>query len=303
MRYSLFSAASLFVPSIALAQPGLYAVDFPGNLYQVNATTGAATLVGFTGFDRLNAAAADPTGMIYSARFRVTTNSADTNKLIKIDPTTGLGTLVADYGTEEDLRALAFGPGGVLFGIREGIPDVLVTIDPVNGAVTTVGPTGRNDIQGLTMGPGEQLYALGVTGTGGTLMTIDATTGAATVLMSALNAGSDIQTIEWVSGDQALVARAGLRSVNLTTGASTLIGATGVTDIRGLAMVTPGGGCYANCDQSTTAPVLNVADFSCFLSKFAAGAPYANCDQSTTPPVLNVADFSCFLSKFAAGCP
>jgi uncharacterized membrane protein len=61
--------------------------------------------------------------------------------------------------------------------------------------------------------------------------------------------------------------------------------------------------CYANCDGSTTAPTLNIADFACFLQKFAAGDPYANCDQSTTPPLLNVADFSCFLSQFAAGCP
>jgi FtsP/CotA-like multicopper oxidase with cupredoxin domain len=60
--------------------------------------------------------------------------------------------------------------------------------------------------------------------------------------------------------------------------------------------------CYANCDMSTTPPVLNVADFSCFLQSFAAGNPYANCDGSTTPPVLNVADFSCFLQQFAAGC-
>ena len=35
----------------------------------------------------------------------------------------------------------------------------------------------------------------------------------------------------------------------------------------------------------------------------AAGDPYANCDGSTTPPILNVADFSCFLNAFAAGCP
>ena len=62
------------------------------------------------------------------------------------------------------------------------------------------------------------------------------------------------------------------------------------------------GGCYANCDGSTVVPVLNVADFSCFLTKFAAGDPYANCDGSTTEPLLNVADFSCFLTKFAAGC-
>jgi hypothetical protein len=49
--------------------------------------------------------------------------------------------------------------------------------------------------------------------------------------------------------------------------------------------------------------VLNVADLTCFLRRFAAGDLYANCDQSTTPPVLNVADFTCFLQQFAVGCP
>jgi hypothetical protein len=61
--------------------------------------------------------------------------------------------------------------------------------------------------------------------------------------------------------------------------------------------------CYANCDGSTVAPILNVGDFTCFLQKFAAGDPYANCDASTVAPVLNVGDFTCFLQKFAAGCP
>jgi len=61
--------------------------------------------------------------------------------------------------------------------------------------------------------------------------------------------------------------------------------------------------CYANCDGSTTPPVLNVADFICFLNKYAAADPYANCDNSTTPPILNVSDFICFQTKFAQGCP
>jgi V8-like Glu-specific endopeptidase len=61
--------------------------------------------------------------------------------------------------------------------------------------------------------------------------------------------------------------------------------------------------CYPNCDGSTIAPILNIADFSCFLQKFAAGDIYANCDNSSVPPVLNIADFSCFLQRFAAGCP
>ena len=64
----------------------------------------------------------------------------------------------------------------------------------------------------------------------------------------------------------------------------------------------PTASCYANCDSSTTAPVLNVLDFTCFLNKFAAGDSYANCDHSTTAPVLNVLDFTCFLNSFAAGC-
>jgi hypothetical protein len=69
--------------------------------------------------------------------------------------------------------------------------------------------------------------------------------------------------------------------------------------------------CYANCDGSTTAPILNVEDFTCFINEFASGQAlpysqqvthYANCDQSTTAPVLNVEDFTCFINKFAQGC-
>ena len=61
--------------------------------------------------------------------------------------------------------------------------------------------------------------------------------------------------------------------------------------------------CYPNCDGSTAAPVLNVADFSCFLTRYASGDAYANCDGSTQPPALNVQDFSCFLARYATGCP
>lgn len=61
--------------------------------------------------------------------------------------------------------------------------------------------------------------------------------------------------------------------------------------------------CYANCDGGTAAPVLNVSDFTCFLTRFAAGDSYTNCDRSTSAPVLNVADFVCFANAFAAGCP
>ena len=61
--------------------------------------------------------------------------------------------------------------------------------------------------------------------------------------------------------------------------------------------------CYANCDGSISAPILNVNDFICFLNRFAAGDSYANCDASTIVPTLNVNDFVCFMNSYAAGCP
>jgi hypothetical protein len=60
--------------------------------------------------------------------------------------------------------------------------------------------------------------------------------------------------------------------------------------------------CWANCDNSTTPPILNINDFQCFLNNYAAGTQYANCDNSTVAPVLNVNDFQCFVNKYAAGC-
>jgi hypothetical protein len=69
--------------------------------------------------------------------------------------------------------------------------------------------------------------------------------------------------------------------------------------------------CYANCDGSTTPPILNVEDFICFINRFADATQlpqsqqlvhYANCDGSTTAPILNVEDFICFINRFAQGC-
>jgi trimeric autotransporter adhesin len=74
----------------------------------------------------------------------------------------------------------------------------------------------------------------------------------------------------------------------------------------------PPPGCYANCDSSTVAPILNVDDFTCFINEFASSSSlppqqqlssYANCDESFIEPILNVDDFTCFINNFAQGCP
>jgi hypothetical protein len=57
--------------------------------------------------------------------------------------------------------------------------------------------------------------------------------------------------------------------------------------------------CYANCDG---AGGLTASDFICFLMTYNNGSSYANCDQSTTAPVLNANDFLCFLSYYIRAC-
>jgi hypothetical protein len=103
--------------------------------------------------------------------------------------------------------------------------------------------------------------------------------------------GSDLPNVN--IGDLAISATAGTITA----------GTYGRGAWRAMLPTSPPGVCYANCDGSTTPPVLNVQDFTCFLQRYAAGESYANCDQSTVAPVLNVLDFTCFLQRYAEGCP
>ena len=66
----------------------------------------------------------------------------------------------------------------------------------------------------------------------------------------------------------------------------------------------PKASCYADCDQSTGAGVLDVFDFLCFQNSFVNAEPYAcDCDTSTGSGVCDVFDFLCFQNGFVSGCP
>lgn len=102
------------------------------------------------------------------------------------------------------------------------------------------------------------------------------------------------------------IGTAGLSSTEITGATPDLrtlvgFGSDENDDVRAWIVTVPAA-CYPNCDGSSAPPVLNVNDFICFQTQFAAGTSYANCDQSTSPPVLNVNDFLCFQARFAAGC-
>lgn len=158
------------------AEQTLYAAD-GATLYKVDPATAAATPVGAIGYE-INAMAIDPTdGTLWATVAAGATKSP--RSLIKIDKTTGAGTMTA-YSPQVKVPELAFHPDGRLFGLMEPGPDQqLVRIDKATLNVTPVGSTGLSEFySGLAFNAAGTLYFAGAGN--GPLYTIDPTTAAPT---------------------------------------------------------------------------------------------------------------------------
>jgi hypothetical protein len=158
--------------------------------------------------------------------------------LITIDPATGKGTQVAilDFPVyPASVRALAFSPGGVLYAVncRPGAglqPHDLYTINVATGVGTLIGHTG-DGVQGLAFSPGGVLYGWDVV-LG--LVTINTATGAATDVNPAIGGTGDIQSIIFGPDGKLYGGCNALYIIDPTTGAYTLVGSGGYSDVRGL---------------------------------------------------------------------
>ena len=137
----------------AFAQPILYGLDSFGrsssvtsSLYTIDTTTGAATLVGSTGFIRCSGMDFDSSGTLFATCERTNTDSV----LVKIDTSTGLATEVGPTGAEVFLRTnnisdISFrNSDGVLFGYG-ATNGPLMTINTATGAATPIGTTQSTD--------------------------------------------------------------------------------------------------------------------------------------------------------------
>ena len=118
----------------------IYTINESSNaqLWKLNPTTGAATLVGYTGL-RIQEGdmTIDPrTGTLYAA-------IGSPDRIYIVDKGTGTATLVGN--TEGDVSGLTF-VGNTLYGLalRDREPDLLVQIDTTTGATKIIGETGTN---------------------------------------------------------------------------------------------------------------------------------------------------------------
>jgi hypothetical protein len=143
-----------------------------GALFHVNPSTGGATKVGDTGFLAVPGLAFDLDGTLYGT---ASDNVLDfSNLLIRIDPTSGAGTLVGSLGTVgpdsvagvdgiavNPMTGVLYGVGGVVNAAGNFLGGGMVyTIDKQSGAATMIGqlPPPATNVAGLAFDPTGRLF-------------------------------------------------------------------------------------------------------------------------------------------------
>jgi hypothetical protein len=294
-------AAAMAVTSGAAAQETLYGLSNPTSpiLQRLDPATGAVLDThAVTGQEALFGGLAESGGVLYSIDGY---NDPNSDRLFRIDPATGAGSVVGPTGFNWNFRCLTRNPAtGVMFAQTD---NQLYTMNLSTGAATLVAaitaPANLDQVTAMAINQQGQAFCTDIGDTD--LYSLNLATGQATWIGSVGQSGNWFEDLAFDSTGRLWGCRVsgGVYTIDLVTAAQTLqFGGS----YNGLVFV-GGATCYANCDGSTTAPILNVNDFVCFQSLFAAGNTSANCDGSTPPPVLNVNDFVCFQAAFAAGCP
>lgn len=232
--FALAFTFSLFAAHAILPAQELIAVNFAGQAFGIDSVTGQPRTIGATGVVSCNAMARK-NGVLYATA--QTGGIFGPRQLVTIDPITAQATvLFPNLGV--DLRGLAPKDGGnELYGIADGQPDRLVTIDLTTGQVTTVGNTGFTGIQALDSEM-SVLFLFGWDVNQGLVRIDPATGGTVDVNPSLGTQGAAIQFLTRVVDDggtpRLVGGNSALFSINLTTGAVTPIGAAGsLADVRG----------------------------------------------------------------------
>ena len=199
-------------------------------LVTIDPLTGVATPVGITGL-HLSGLAVSPAGELLA------TTQASAN-LYRLDAATGDAYLVGSTGTSY-LDAIAFDRGGHLWGINNDGPSTLFAIDPATAAASPIGETGAPWIAGLAFDPNDgKAYASDGNGLDG-IYAVSTVSGAATLIGNTGLGGSTPDIGFDVNGRLFGVFGGGMNpntffEIDKTTGAPTVIGATGIDGLSGL---------------------------------------------------------------------
>ena len=214
----------------------LYGLSKDGDIFVINPSTGAGTLVGNLSISATELAYDSSTGRAWAQ----SSDGAFTIQEINILTGTVISPPVSDGAS---FTGLAF-VDNILYGAYVtsgggGSPSTLATLNPVTGVKTDIGPTGISaPMSGLAWDGFGNMYALRG-GSTANLYKINLLTGAATLIGNTGigNAGSLRFGANGILYAGATDGSSNLYTVNIATAASTLVGSTGFSNITGLALV------------------------------------------------------------------
>jgi len=133
---------------------GAFGREQGDGLYQIDVNSGSSTLIGDIGHfyndlrDTVHGLAIHPqTNELYG----VIGGPSDLSALVKIDKSTGQGTLLHEYGIE-NLAGLAFLSDGTLYA-NDNWSGNLYTLDIADGSTELIGNTGIGNLLGLAVVP------------------------------------------------------------------------------------------------------------------------------------------------------
>lgn len=209
-----------------------YSVDGLDDFYEIDLTTGVATLIGPlpVGIPDLEGLAFDPnTGVLYGV-------DDTTEKLFTIDPSDGMATEVGDLNVSFIDVGITIDPDGNLWMATE-LPGKFYSVDKTTGAATEVGDMGA-DVTALAAASDGTIY--GLDPSDDELVTIDTATGVATVVgplgISIENSGLDFDAsgVLWGIASSGVVF-----TINVLTGEALVIRNMAVTGFESLAIPKP----------------------------------------------------------------
>ena len=240
--------AVLSAPIVSGTMYGINKGSGNASVYQIDRLTGAIsnshslTLAGFT-IDNALSLATRPTDGVLFADLQVTPLGGSlSRRLVTVNPSTGVCTDIGPFGAEA-IAYLAFRPStGVLYAVsgqKGANPSTLFTVNQTTGALTVAFLLANGAGAGgetIAFGPNGVLYH-SAGSIGGIFERVDVDTQAVTPLGPATTEAfamgfSDFPRAMYLSdinGD--------LYTVDLNTGARTLVGPIGTTNNRGLAVV------------------------------------------------------------------
>lgn len=206
------------------------------NLITIDPDTGTETVVGQHDFGAINGLAFID-GTLYGSFFNAGGPRGASVELVIIDQTDASLTTIGGINGYSPVRGLAYdASSATLYGVGtpliDGLSDELFSIDADTGAVTPIGPTGFA-IGGMDFAPDGTLYAGTTGGTGGP------------------------QAGDW--GDEAPAGDVGgaeLLTIDLGTGAGSIVGATSAPAISGLAFLPGAGGGPGEIPEAVLVPTL-----------------------------------------------